>query len=113
MDISYLVTPTQMMLAWILSGMLLIWLIIFAAMAFWREAVQPVDIDDLPTPARSFPSVHVHVQAAQAPAAAPSINVPGAPGPSSYYGSPNGSTIPETSWENSPTVVVRATKREW
>jgi hypothetical protein len=63
MDISTLSTPTQVILALLLFGLLLAWLIVFAAMAFWPDRERLDDFDDLPTPANSFPVVAV--QAAQ------------------------------------------------
>ncbi len=63
MDISALSTPTQMIVAWAMFGVLLIWLIIFAALAFRRdsEPEKQEQWDEQPTPAGSFPAITVQV----------------------------------------------------
>ena len=63
MDIFTLSTPTQMILAWVMSGMLFAWLVIFAILAFRREPnpERQEQWEDQPTPARSFPAVTVQV----------------------------------------------------
>src|ERR1700680_4033346 len=61
MDISALSTPTQMILAGSLLGVLLVWLVIFATLAFRRHATKQQDFDDRPTPSGSFPAITVQV----------------------------------------------------
>lgn len=68
MDISTLSTPTQVILALLLFGLLLTWLIVFATKAFRPDREQQEHFDDLPTPAHSFPAVNVQVaQSAHSP----------------------------------------------
>ena len=57
MNIFTLSTPTQMILAWTLLGALLVWLVIFATLALHARQVEQNDVDELPTPARSFPAI--------------------------------------------------------
>ena len=63
MDISNLSTPTQMILAWTLLGALLMWLVIFAALALRTRRIEQNDFstDELPTPAGSFPAITMQV----------------------------------------------------
>jgi len=63
MDISALSTPTQMIVAWAMFGVLLAWLIIFAALAIRPDpkSEKQEQWDELPTPAGSFPAVTVQV----------------------------------------------------
>lgn len=63
MDISALSTPTQMIVAWAMFGILLAWLIIFAALAIRRDPQPKMQEqwDEQPTPAGSFPAVSVQV----------------------------------------------------
>jgi hypothetical protein len=65
MDIFALSTPTQMILAWVMIGILLGWFFVFAALAFRSEPNHDLDNQELwdeqPTPARSFPAVTVQV----------------------------------------------------
>ncbi len=61
MNIFTLSTPTQMILAWTLLGALLVWLILFATLALRTHQIEHNDIDELPTPAGSFPAINVHV----------------------------------------------------
>ena len=61
MNISTLSTPTQVILAWSLLGALLAWLVIFATLAIRARQVEQPDMDDLPTPARSFPAISVQM----------------------------------------------------
>ena len=61
MNIFTLSTPTQMILAWSLLGALLVWLIIFATLALRTHQIEQNDVDELPTPAGSFPAVSVQV----------------------------------------------------
>lgn len=68
MDISTLSTPTQVILALLLFGLLLTWLIVFATMAFRPEREQQQHFDELPTPAHSFPAVTVQVAQSAHPA---------------------------------------------
>ncbi len=61
-NISTLSTPTQMILAWTLVGILLTWLVIFAILAFRIHRVhEEEEWDELPTPAGSFPAVSVQI----------------------------------------------------
>jgi hypothetical protein len=58
MNASTLLTPTQQVLVvWTLLGLLLAWLIIFAVLALRSSAREKNDLDDLPTPSRSFPAL--------------------------------------------------------
>ncbi len=68
MDISTLSTPTQVILALLLFGLLLTWLIVFATMAFRPEPEHQQHFDDLPTPAHSFPAVTIQVAQSAHPA---------------------------------------------
>ena len=61
MDISTLSTPNQMILAWTLLGALLLWLVLFATLAIHARQVEQNDVDDLPTPAHSFPAIPVQM----------------------------------------------------
>ena len=61
MNIFTLSTPTQMILAWSLLSVLLVWLIIFATLALRTHQIEQNDVDELPTPAGSFPSISVQV----------------------------------------------------
>jgi hypothetical protein len=72
-DVYALSTPTQMILAWTLLGILLTWLGVFAAMAFRLRPFEHIETDDVPTPAGSFPSISVqaaHPQQNLAPVSA-------------------------------------------
>ncbi len=64
MDISALSTPTQMIVAWAMFGVLLAWLIVFATLAI-RGDPKPEEQEqweEQPTPAGSFPAVTVQVR---------------------------------------------------
>lgn len=61
MNISTLSTPTQVILAWSLLGALLAWLIIFATLAIRTRQIEQKDVDELPTPAHSFPAITVQM----------------------------------------------------
>ena len=61
MNIFTLSTPTQVILAWSLLGMLLLWLVIFATLSLRTHKIEPNDVDDLPTPAHSFPTISVQM----------------------------------------------------
>ncbi len=61
MDIFTLSTPTQMILAWTLLGALLIWFVLFATLALHARHVEQNDVDELPTPAHSFPAITTQV----------------------------------------------------
>jgi hypothetical protein len=61
MNIFTLSTPTQMILAWSLLGALLVWLILFATLALRTHQIEQNDVDELPTPAGSFPAISAHV----------------------------------------------------
>lgn len=65
MNIFTLSTPTQMILAWSLLGTLLVWLVIFATLAIRARKVEPNDVDELPTPAHSFPAITVQMMQQQ------------------------------------------------
>ena len=49
-------SPTQMILAWILLGLLLSWLIIFTALALRDLVMKKAEYEDLPTPTRPIPT---------------------------------------------------------
>src|SRR3984893_4790487 len=73
LDIYALSTPTQMILAWTLLGILLTWLGVFAALAFRLRPYEHIETDDVPTPAGSFPIISVqamHPQQTLAPVSA-------------------------------------------
>ena len=57
MNGSTMLTTTQVLLVWTLLGLLLTWLIIFAVLALRSSAQEKVDLDDRPTPSRSFPAL--------------------------------------------------------
>ena len=59
MDIYALSTPTQMILAWILLGILLTWLVVFAILAFRFRSSETKELDDVPTPTGSMPIIDV------------------------------------------------------
>ncbi len=59
LDIYALSTPTQMILAWTLLGILLTWLGVFAALAFRLRPYERIETDDTPTPPGSFPIISV------------------------------------------------------
>lgn len=61
MNIFTLSTPTQMILAWTLLGALLVWLVIFATLALRTRQIEQYDVDELPTPAGSFPAISVQM----------------------------------------------------
>ena len=61
-NIFTLSTPTQMILAWTLLGALLVWLVLFAALALRTHQFEQNDVDELPTPANSFPAISVQVK---------------------------------------------------
>ena len=61
MNIFTLSTPTQMILAWTLLGALLVWLVIFATLALRTRQSEFNDVDDMPTPAHSFPAITAQV----------------------------------------------------
>jgi hypothetical protein len=65
MNIFTLSTPTQMILAWTLLGALLAWLVIFATLALRARHVAQNDVDELPTPARSFPAITMQMMQQQ------------------------------------------------
>jgi hypothetical protein len=65
MNISTLSTPTQMILAWTLFGALLVWLVIFATLALRAHQVEQTDVDELPTPAHSFPVITMQMMQQQ------------------------------------------------
>lgn len=50
--------PNQTIMISILFGFLIAWMVTFAVLAFRSEAHQSVLLDDLPTPADSFPAIH-------------------------------------------------------
>lgn len=65
MNIFTLSTPTQIILAWTLLGALLVWLVIFATLALRVRQVEQHDVDDLPTPAHSFPAISMQMMQQQ------------------------------------------------
>ena len=65
MNIFTLSTPTQMILAWTLLGALLLWLVIFATLALRARQVEQNDVDESPTPARSFPAITMQMMQQQ------------------------------------------------
>jgi hypothetical protein len=50
-------SPTQMILAWTLLGLLLSWLIIFTALALREFVNKKVEWEVLPTPSRPIPTI--------------------------------------------------------
>ena len=69
MDASTTLTITQTILNWTLLGLLLAWMITFTVLALRANPTNPINSEELPTPAHSFPIVTVqtslHVIAAQ------------------------------------------------
>lgn len=65
MNIFSLSTPTQIILAWMLLGALLVWLVVFAILALRAHQVEQNDTDELPTPAHSFPALTVQMMQQQ------------------------------------------------
>ena len=61
MNIFTLSTPAQVILAWTLLGALLVWLVVFATLALRTHQIEQNDVDELPTPAGSFPAITVHI----------------------------------------------------
>lgn len=63
MDISVLSTPTQMIVAWVMFGVLLAWFFIFAVLAFRRDPKPDMQEqwEEQPTASGSFPVVKVQV----------------------------------------------------
>jgi hypothetical protein len=49
-------SPTQMILAWTLLGLLLSWLIIFTGLALRDLVMKKAEYEDLPTPTRPIPT---------------------------------------------------------
>ena len=58
-------TPTQIILAWTLLGALLVWLVIFAILALRTQQSELNDVDEMPTPAHSFPAITAQVMHSQ------------------------------------------------
>jgi hypothetical protein len=52
-------SPTQMILAWTLLGLLFCWLIIFTILALREFVMKKAELEDLPTPTRPIPVVSV------------------------------------------------------
>ena len=50
--------PDQTLIIWVLLGLLMAWMVTFAVLAFRSEPKKSAMLDDLPTPANSFPIVH-------------------------------------------------------
>lgn len=50
-------TGTQMILAWTLIGLLVSWLIIFAALSLRVFVMKNAEFEDFPTPLRPLPSI--------------------------------------------------------
>ena len=51
------VSTTQMLLVWTLLGFLLAWMVTFAVLALRSKSPNMVRLEDLPTPAETFPAV--------------------------------------------------------
>ncbi len=49
-------SPTQMILAWTLLGLLFSWLIIFTVLAVREFVMKKAELEDLPTPTRPIPA---------------------------------------------------------
>ena len=69
MDASTTLTITRTILDWTLLGLLLAWMITFTVLALRTNPTKPINAEELPTPAHSFPIITVqtslHVKAAQ------------------------------------------------
>ena len=69
MDASTSLQITQAILAWILLGLLLAWMITFTVLALRANPTNLINSDELPTPVHSFPIVtapsSLHVITAQ------------------------------------------------
>ena len=76
MDASTTLTIARTILDWTLLGLLVAWMITFTVLALRSNPTKPINSDELPTPAHSFPIVTVrtslHVIAVQ-PAAVPVV----------------------------------------
>jgi hypothetical protein len=60
MDASVTLTITPAILDWTLFGLLVAWMITFTVLALRANPTKPINSDELPTPAHSFPIVTVH-----------------------------------------------------
>jgi len=96
MEVSTLSTPTQMIMAWILVGVLLSWLVIFAALALRTRRVEPIDVDELPTPVGSFPAITMQVIHQQNTLAQVGIPISNAPRSATPVSSHSGRALPQT-----------------
>ena len=96
MEVSTLSTPTQMFLAWTLLGILLVWLVIFAALALRTRRIEPIDLDELPTPAGSFPAITMQVIHQQNTLAQVGIPVSNAPRSAMPVSSHSGRALQQT-----------------
>jgi hypothetical protein len=67
---------TQTLLAWTLLGLLLFWLITFAVLALRSLTPEKGELEDLPTPAESFPAVSTHTHAQYAGTVLVSTHLP-------------------------------------
>jgi hypothetical protein len=61
-EIPTTLTPTQLLLFWMLMGLLLTWMIVFALLALKPEPGKKREPDVPGRPASSFPQLHVIVQ---------------------------------------------------
>jgi hypothetical protein len=61
-DIPTTLTPTQLLLIWMLIGLLLTWMIVFAMLALKPEPGKKSEPDYPGWPTGSFPQLHVIVQ---------------------------------------------------
>ena len=97
MNISALSTPTQVILAWSLVGVLLLWLVIFSALALRTQQIEQNenDMDETPTPAGSFPAITLQVMHSQTSLAQVSVHVPGTQTPGVPISSRSGRALPQ------------------
>ncbi|MGH2496026.1 MAG: hypothetical protein ACRDIV_15135 [Ktedonobacteraceae bacterium] len=96
MEVSTLSTPTQIILAWTLLGVLLSWLVVFATLALRNRRIEPVDLDELPTPAGSFPAINMQVIRQQSTLAQVGVPVSNAPRSATPVSSHSGWALPQT-----------------
>ena len=98
LNIFTLSTPTQVILAWTLLGALLVWLVIFATLALRSRQIEQNEVDELPTPAHSFPAITMQMvqqQNALAQVGVPVSSTHTPPTPHSSLFSSHSSRVPQ------------------
>jgi len=64
-NVSTAMTPTQLLLIWSLTGLLLIWMILFALLALRPEHKRKAEFEEFSASTGSFPQLHVIVNQQQ------------------------------------------------